>query len=193
VSVGTGVGGWVANVLVSDLVIETRHADDDWWGSGEPIVVRSAPWHDEAGSIRHVRFRNILARAENGILIYAAGGGVVEDVQLHDIRLELGRWTTFPGHRLDLRPFDDAPTDNAYRPGLLAARPSAVHVEGARDVLLRDVRVKRAAGEFGPVLTVRNCAGVSWDGLTTDSASRPSEIDLVIDGEGQQFRGFGAI
>ncbi len=180
VSVGSGPGGSVENVLFSDLVIETRHAGADWWGSGEPIVVRSAPWHDKAGPIRVVRFRNILARAENGILLYAGGGGQVDDVVLCGVRLELNRWTDHPGRRIDLRPFDHAPRSAQLPAGIVEAVPAAVHVEGVSDVRLDDVRVRRGpqASEFGPTLRVLASDRVTWRGLVSD---REPTADLVID------------
>ncbi|MFB9237617.1 glycoside hydrolase family 28 protein [Plantactinospora siamensis] len=186
VSMGTGPGGDVENVLFSDLVIETRHDGADWWGAGEPIMIRSAPWHEQAGAVRRVRIRNILARAENGIVIYAQAPGEIDDVQLSDVRLEMDRWTDRPGRRQDLRPIDSAapyPGREDDINGLRACRPPALHVEGARDVSLRDLAVvwrDVPADEFGPTLVVDRCTDVRWSGLRL--TGRAPDTEFALDG-----------
>ena len=170
VSVGTGTNGYVENVLFANLVIETRHTSTDWWGCGEPIVVRSAPWHDEAGAIRRVRFSNILARGENGVLIHATDPGSVHDVLLSDVRIELARWTAYPGGRQDLRPLDHAAPfpGEAGTNGLRAITPPGILIENADDVRLRDVEVAwgdAPAGEYGAALDIRGSRDISWSGF----------------------------
>lgn len=190
VSVGTGAGGFVENVLFSNLVIETRHMSDSWWGCGEPIAVHSAPWHDEAGAVRHVRFSNILARSENGIVIHATHPGHVEDVLLNDVRLELSRWTDYPGHRLDLRPIDHTEpfpgrdgTGHDVN-GLHPAVPAGVLIDGVHDVRLRDVQIiwgDAPEGEFGAALDIRNSHDIRWSELTAPGFD-PTAPGIVVDG-----------
>ncbi|MCD0483573.1 hypothetical protein LO771_14515 [Streptacidiphilus sp. ASG 303] len=197
VSVGTGTGGYVENVLFSDLVIETRHDVDDWWGCGEPILLRSAPWHREAGAIRHVRVRNVLARSENGIVVHATAPGAIEDVVIGDVRLELTRWTDHPGRRQDLRPITSAepfPGREWDINGLRPALPPAVLVEGARDVRLRDVRITVDPAHrdgFGPVLEVRDSADVTWRDLHADDPAGPADA-LLHDGAAAPLPSDGA-
>ena len=71
-SVNLGQEGDFENILFADCIVETRHFHRDWWGNGEPIYVAAFPWHEKVGTMRNVRFRNILARAETGAFIAAA-------------------------------------------------------------------------------------------------------------------------
>jgi hypothetical protein len=62
-----------------------------------------------------------------------------------------------------------------------------VHVEGARDVVLRDLRVSRTAAEFGPALTVRDSTDVRWYGLSADGVDELGFGDLVVDEERREL------
>ena len=164
VTIGTGAGGDVENVLFSDIVVRTRLFSPRWWGSGEAIMVRAAPWHDEVGRIRHVRFRNVLARGEAGALVYAAAPGLVEDVLLDGVRLEVARTTGWPARR-DLRPFHDLGPSEVVVPG--------VHVERAAGVVLRDCEVAFGGSrrdDLGSVLTTWECPDLVVEGLRGEPA-----------------------
>jgi len=113
-------GGPVESILFCDCIIETQYDDDAWWGNGEPIYVSAEPWHGgEVGTIAHVWFRNVQCRSENGVVIQAVRPGLVQDVRMDDVRVELGSWTGRKGGRIDLRPtsrdeFRDHPTTGFY-------------------------------------------------------------------------------
>ena len=84
----------VENVLFSNLTIQTRMYDERWWGRGEPIYVNCTA-RDRAmgvGPIRHLRFRDILARSENGGVIHAEDEGDVQDVVLDNVQVEVDAW-----------------------------------------------------------------------------------------------------
>ena len=60
-------GGYVENVVLSNLVVNTQRFDWFWWGNGDPIYfsIRRNPEEDDsrpntppAGSIRNVIIRN---------------------------------------------------------------------------------------------------------------------------------------
>ncbi len=62
----------IENVLFSDIVIQTRLGTGHWWGKGEPIRVSARPWNpkvSQIGHIKNVRFRNITAESEGGIIV----------------------------------------------------------------------------------------------------------------------------
>jgi hypothetical protein len=125
--------GDIENVLFSDITVETRFFHPGWWGRGEPIQVIAVPWTQNAGTIRNVRFRNIICRAENGVLVRSEGPGRIEGVVFDGVRVEIDRWSRWPGGHLDTRPsrgepFPATPTDG-------------FHLERARDVRLRDCEV----------------------------------------------------
>lgn len=126
-------GGDIENVLFSDITVETRFFHEGWWGRGEPIAVMAVPWTENCGTIRNVRFHNILCRSENGVLVIAQEPGRIEGLVFDGVRVEIDRWSRWAGGHADLRPrraeaFPAMPTD-------------AFHLENAHDVRLRDCEV----------------------------------------------------
>ncbi|SEE64480.1 glycoside hydrolase family 28 protein [Ruania alba] len=133
-SVNLGQEGNFDNILFSDCIVESRHFDDAWWGHGEPIYVSAVPWHDKVGTVSNVRFRNILARSENGVYI----GGLTQDhvrgVVLENVRVELDRWSRWPGGEYDRRPFTSGEA-------IYAHDTSGFHIDKATDVTVRNCEV----------------------------------------------------
>lgn len=158
--------GGVENVLFTGLTIETRLYDDHWWGRGEPIYVACTPRSREAGvgPIRHLRFQNILARGENGVILYAEDVGDVQDVVLDNVRVEVDVWKgAYPIGQQDFRPAQtlmDAPTHG-------------VLVDGASGVTLRHVEVKWGANghaAFAQALSAVRAEGLTLDDFTGEDA-----------------------
>lgn len=133
--------GGVSNVLFSDIVVETRFCDERFWGHGEPIHISSYPWRGGSGTARNIRFHNILARGENGILIRSEEPDCLSGIVLSDVRIELDRWTGNPGGDWDLRP----------NPSMaLEPHPTnGIHLERVSDVRLDNCEVvwAQAPGE----------------------------------------------
>ncbi|MCS7060143.1 MAG: glycosyl hydrolase family 28 protein [Anaerolineae bacterium] len=125
----------VENVLFSNMLVETRIFHDKWWGRGEPIYITAIPWTEQhkIGHVRHVRFTNVLARSENGALIYGWEPGLIEDITLDHVRLEIDKWSKWPGGRQDIRP---CPGE-----GLIKQDTHGVFVRNARNVTLRNCEV----------------------------------------------------
>ena len=96
------------------------------------------------GVIRGVSLRNAVLRAENSIVVASDGVGVVEDIELRDLRVELsyGDRRTFFGERIDLAPHPSLPAPEATKhiPWLWTRGLDAQPV-------VRDVIARRAAGE----------------------------------------------
>jgi hypothetical protein len=164
-AVNLGQEGNFENILFSDCVVETRHFSDDWWGHGEPIYVSAFPWHDKVGRIRNVRFRNILARSENGVYISAQSPELIDNVVLENVRVELDRWSSWPGGEYDRRPFDSGP-DIYQHP------TSGFHVDGATNVTLRNCEVVWAASadNFAFALEAIDAVELHIEGLVGDAA-----------------------
>ncbi len=155
VTAGTGRDGVIENVLFSDIIVQTQLYSDRWWGGGEPIFVRAAAWHDEVGQIRNIRFRNILARGESGAVIYGERAGLVDNIQLDGVRLEIGRHTDWQMRR-DLRPATDG---GPHQPVVVPA----IHIERAADVRVSDCEIVwrgERRGDYGSVLTARDAPGL---------------------------------
>ncbi|MDQ0290786.1 glycoside hydrolase family 28 protein [Oligosphaera ethanolica] len=136
-------GGLVENIAVDGVTMDTRIYAGPWWGKGEPLVIFAA----NGGGIRGVSLRNAVLRAENSIVVASDGVGVVEDVELRDVRLELsyGRRRPYFGGRIDLAPNPSLPAPDASRhiPWLWTSGLNAPPA-------VRDVIARRAAGEKYP-------------------------------------------
>ncbi|WP_338036224.1 glycosyl hydrolase family 28 protein [Haloferax prahovense] len=131
--------GVVENVLFTDIVVNSNMLPGPWWGKGEPIYVTSVPRDDDTdlGGIRNVRFSNIVARSENGALVYGSEGSDIETVEFDNVRIELtgSEHADEVGGNFDLQP------SSVVTP-IFANDIAGVHVENARDVTMRDVTVE---------------------------------------------------
>jgi hypothetical protein len=164
-SVSAGTGGDIENVLFSDIVVRAQLFSPRWWGSGEAVMVRSAPWHGDVGQIRHIRFRNVLAHSESGVLIFGAAAGLVDDIVLDGVRVELERWTRWPDRR-DLRPY-------LHGGGPFATTNPGIHVERAGRVVLRDCEIVFSGerrGGFGSAVARADSPGLVIENLIGDAA-----------------------
>ncbi len=123
----------VSNVLFSDIVIETRFFDRVWWGRGEPIHVSVAPYRAPNGEVRNLRFRNILARSEGGVVVHSEGIDCISGLVFDGVRVEIDRWSGRPGGFWDLRP--------NLENDLSEHDTSGFHIERVSDVSLRDCEV----------------------------------------------------
>ncbi|MFO7958360.1 MAG: glycosyl hydrolase family 28 protein [Candidatus Brocadiia bacterium] len=93
-------GGSVENVLFSNVTINTRLMEGNWWGRGEPIHISAVRRDSDGppmGTIRNVRFSNIVARSESGILLYGTPESELEDLLLDNVQL-----TVVPGGHADV-------------------------------------------------------------------------------------------
>ncbi|MGV8976615.1 MAG: glycoside hydrolase family 28 protein [Cellulomonas sp.] len=166
--------GGVHDVLFTDIVIETRFFDSRFWGRGEPIYMSSYPWRGASGTAHNVRFRNILARSENGILIRSEEPGKISGVVLSDVRVEIDRWSGESGGAWDLRPHPAQ--------ALIEHPTSGIHLERLRDVRLSSCEVVwgqepggRASdlGEALTVVDVHDVRVVDFRGEPARSGSEP--------------------
>ena len=99
-------GGNVENVSYSNIMIETRRFCPDWWGTAEPIVI-TAFNRDEntaCGSVKNIRFFNVTAQGENGVLIHGSSDNYIEDVHFENCRIALTKTSKWPCGLYDLRP-----------------------------------------------------------------------------------------
>jgi polygalacturonase len=100
--------GSIENILFSDIIIQNRIHSGHWWGNGEPIHVSAIRQDPEiaAGPVKNIRFRNIIAESEGGIVIYGTGESPVTDVMLENvsIRISGGANSESYGGNFDLRP-----------------------------------------------------------------------------------------
>jgi hypothetical protein len=172
-SVNLGQEGNFENILFSDCIVETRHFAEDWWGHGEPIYVSAYPWHDRVGQIRNVRFCNILARSETGVHISAITADRIQGVVLENVRVELDRWSSWPGAEYDRRPYEGGQA-------LYSHRISGFHIDTATDVTLRNCEVVWGSrpDEFSHAIEAIDVEGLTIEGFRGEAAH--SEQDVAI-------------
>lgn len=125
----------IEDVIFSNIIVETRLFDTDWWGRGEPIYICLAPWSasDTIGHVRRVRFSNILCRGENGVFVYASEAGHIHDIVFDNVRVEMTKWTKWEGGRQDIRP--------CVGEGLPTYPNSGFFLHNAEGITLRDCEV----------------------------------------------------
>lgn len=99
-------GGNVENVTYSNIIIETRRFCPDWWGTAEPIVLTTfnRDENTKSGSIKNVRFFNVTADGENGVLIHGNEDNIIEDVTFENCQINLSKTSKWDCGLYDLRP-----------------------------------------------------------------------------------------
>jgi hypothetical protein len=100
--------GSIENVLFNNITIDTRLHTGHWWGNAEPIHVSAAPIVENvnSGVIRNVRFSNVVARSESGIVVHGQKETIFRDLSFENIHLTLlpsPLGATYGGN-FDLRP-----------------------------------------------------------------------------------------
>lgn len=100
--------GSVENILFSNITIKTRLYKGHWWGNAEPIHVSAAPAKadTELGRIKNIRFTDIVAESESGIVLHGWENKNIEDVVFDNIKLRIKNSPindTYGGN-FDLRP-----------------------------------------------------------------------------------------
>ncbi|WP_319592448.1 glycosyl hydrolase family 28 protein [uncultured Draconibacterium sp.] len=101
----------IEELIFSNIIIETRLHNGQWWGNGEPIHLSSISRFEghAAGEIKNVQFNNIVATGEHGIILYGLEESCIQDVDFNNISLTVlkGKETINYGGNFDLRPAAD--------------------------------------------------------------------------------------
>jgi mannan endo-1,4-beta-mannosidase len=128
--------GNIENMLFSNMIIDTRLYPGQWWGHGEPVHISALPGlgSKEVGTISNVRFTNIIARGEEGIVLYGSPESDLRDIRFENVQLTLvrGKLTDLYGGNFDLRANDD-PKQSLFRhdiPALYARHVKGLTVKG---------------------------------------------------------------
>ncbi len=103
--------GDIENIQFSNITIETRMHTGHWWGHGEPIHLSSVPIYENviSGEIRNIRFTDITARSESGIVVHGLKEKPIKNVTFRDVRLTFlpSPLSATYGGNFDLRPTFD--------------------------------------------------------------------------------------
>lgn len=158
--------GDMENIIFSNIIISTRLHSGQWWGHGEPIHISSVPGlgSKETGTISHVRFSNIIASSESGILIYASAKGLINDISFDDINLSIRQSPLAAGYggNFDLRPTNDVAL------GIFKHTIPALYANYADNLSIRNMNVFWSGGlpdYFTHAVECENFENLTVDGL----------------------------
>jgi Glycosyl hydrolases family 28 len=133
----------IENILFSDIHIKTQLYTGGWWGKSEPIHVSAIPFTKgnrgvslggNLGKIKNVRFLNIVADSENGILVYGYKEGHIQDLLFDNIKLTLkgGPLQKSYGGNFDLM-FNNIEAENLFKhdiPGMYCRYVDGLKING---------------------------------------------------------------
>jgi hypothetical protein len=178
--------GSVENIVFRGFQIETRLFDPHYWGHAEPIQVTALPrtmaqadgrrpaWNLDArlGTVSGVRFSEIEACGEGGIVLYGCPQSVLRDIELDSVHLRIDKRSRWPGGYLDLRPIDlggsDVWVDPTRDPGRIPGKVPGLLARCVSGLRLRDVEVVRGTGPLdylGEALELEQADGVTIEGF----------------------------
>src|SRR5437667_3193067 len=170
-------GGYVSDVVLSNLIIECTHFDWFWWGDGDPIhfnvrrrseISPELPKEKEppAGSIRNVLIRNVIARGKGSCLINGHPESWLEGISLENIKLFLSA--------------DPAsPMEKAVH---------AMKFQYARNLKLKDVEViweKPQSDNWRSALYREDIKGLELEGFSGRQARPGVEMPAVVLNQGE--------
>ena len=168
-------GGYVSDVVLSNLTIDCRRHDWFWWGDGDPIhfnikrrseVDGAARAHEPpAGSIRNVLIANVVAHGQGTSMIHGHPDNWLDGVSLDNIKLFV---SNDPQSRLQ-------------------KTVDAIKVRWARNFKLKDVEViwdKPASAKWRSALRVDDAQDLELDGFSGKpaAAGAPAIAFTNVDG-----------
>ncbi|HEX4851206.1 MAG TPA: glycosyl hydrolase family 28 protein, partial [Puia sp.] len=158
--------GNMKNMTFSNINIETRLHSGQWWGHGEPIHISSVPGlgNMQTGKISRIRFSNITAVSESGIVIIAASQGLIEDISFEqvDLTIKPGPLNDGYGGNIDLRPVND------ISKGIFKHDIPALYTDFVSQLNIHSFTVRWEEGlplYFKHAIECKNYDGVNVDGL----------------------------
>ncbi len=165
-------GGYVSDVVISDLTIDCRRHKWFWWGDGDPFhfnikrrseIMRQPPQPGEppAGSIRNVKLQNIIARGKGSSLINGHPDSWLDGVTLENITLTLSN--------------DPEAQVQKVR--------NALEFRWARNLKLKDVEVfwdKPESERWESALAFRDVSGLTLDDISARQAKLGAGTAAVV-------------
>ncbi len=184
--------GNMDNMLFSNMIIDTRLYPGQWWGHGEPIHISALPGigSKEVGRISNVRFTNIIAKGEEGIVLYGSQESTLKDIRFDNVQLTLNRGplTDLYGGNFDLRATND-PKQAIFKHDIPALYAQHVHGLTIKDF---DVRWDPLLPDyFTNALACENFEQLTIDGLTGGAGPQSKVEEAVIalrNGQGAVIR-----
>ena len=123
--------GNIHNIEFKNIEINTKRVSPIyWWGKSEPIAITAVKRkHDSIiGSIYNIKFYDIKASSENGILIF--GENNINDILIDNIDLKITSKTAWDKKYIDLRPSEDY--------GLMEGILNAIYIKNANNIIINN-------------------------------------------------------
>jgi hypothetical protein len=165
-------GGYVSDVVISDLTIECRRHKWFWWGDGDPFhfnikrrneIMHQPPKLGEpaAGSIRNIKLSNIVARGKGSSLINGHPDSWLDGVTMENITLIL----------------TDDPEAQVQKV------KNAFEFRWARNLKLRNVEVvwdKPASERWESAMSFRDVSGLTLEDIAVRQAKPGASTAAVV-------------
>ncbi len=182
--------GNMQNMLFSNIIIDTHLYPGQWWGHGEPIHISVLPGigSNEVGSISNVRFENIIAMGEEGIVIYGSAESTLKDISFTNVLLTVtrGPLTNAEGGNFDLRATND-PTRSVFKHDI-----PALYAQYVSGLTVKNLEVRWEAGLpdfFTNVIDCNHFKRLTIEGLTGQLAPNArTPMALISLKEGKDVR-----
>ena len=171
-------GGNVENASFSNIIIETRRFCADWWGTAEPVVITSfnRDENTKSGKVKNIRFFNISAKGENGVLIHASKENPIENVTFENCSVTVTKTSKWDCGVYDLRP--------CLEWGVEKYDNSAFFIRYAKNITL--IKTKTAWGELCEsykhaidAANVENLELIRFEGKAADSRFDDIKLENV--------------
>ncbi len=100
--------GQISQVVFANLTMETHYFSNAWWGSAEPIYITSidsSTTHFWNGAISDIKFYNVTAHSENGIVIRTQKGKEqIQNVFFDQVHVTIDKFSNISNPMHDWRP-----------------------------------------------------------------------------------------
>lgn len=118
IAIFAGDDGWVRDVSITNVNMDTHIVAGCWWGKGEPLVISAA---DSNGVIEGISISNIKAHSENGIIIVGSKKNV-KNIDLNNWRILIreSRNRQLFGKAFDIQPAKVRPIPEGRVPWIYA-------------------------------------------------------------------------
>jgi hypothetical protein len=173
--------GNMANMIFSNIIIDSRLYPGQWWGHGEPIHISALPGmgYKEVGTISHVRFVNIIAKGETGIVLIGSKQSTLKDISFDNVQLTISRgtFTDIDGGNFDLRPTNDAKT-NLFKHDI-----PAVYATKIEDLSIKDLKISWDASlpaYFTNAVWCDHFSHLTINGLSASAGPNAATTEAVI-------------
>ena len=132
-AIQAGDGGWVENISVANVIMDTRIVCGEWWGKGEPMLIATSG----NGRIEGVTLSHVRARADNSIVVVGDHKSIrriaLED---WDLTLRYGLNRPLYGRFIDVQPAPTRPAPDAEK------RIPWLYADEVDDLLLTQIRFR---------------------------------------------------